>query len=279
MAAFSDEHDLNESDYAIGYIDVAARNIVELQDCTGSTGCSGLLLVNGHVAFDLNFVQAQNPGGSTEALVIPVRLPDCRYVPKVCVALLPPDTDSAATDDAARALLIGLGVIKPLDPSGPNKLNPAAQLLNVTPLLPVEVTSLYDNSGVAPNGLPPLYLSSAVVSQVGNQYVFDGYFFRTDSGIVFSDVFEGLIDVSVPDRPRAGLRRRYQQPAEMGCDFDRVGAGQGRRRPLQRLDDQRRLHQPDEGRRHAPVALLDQPRDGAPRPMGRRSRASRPKSP
>jgi hypothetical protein len=187
----------NESDYAIGYIDVAARNIIELQDCTGTEGCSVIPPVNGNVAFDLSGVQAQNPGGSTEAQVIPVRLPDCRYIPQACLDLLPPASDTAATDDGKRALLIGLGVIKPLDPSGPNKLNPAAQLLNVTPLLPVEVTSLYDTSGVAPNGLPPLYLSARWRGQAGNDYLFDGYFFRTDSGVVFSDVFEGLIDVSV----------------------------------------------------------------------------------
>ena len=36
----ADPNGTNESDYAIGYIDVAARNIIELQDCTGPTGCS-----------------------------------------------------------------------------------------------------------------------------------------------------------------------------------------------------------------------------------------------
>ncbi len=90
------------------------------------------------MAFDLNSVNAQNPtaGGSTEALVIPVHLPDCRYIPKTCLNLLPPENDTPATINDARSLLIGFGVIKPLDPSGPNRLNPAAQLLNVTPLLP-----------------------------------------------------------------------------------------------------------------------------------------------
>lgn len=187
----------NESDFAIGYIDVAAQNIVELQDCVGTAGCSVVPPVDGHVAFNLNGVQAQNPGGSTEALVIPVRLPDCRYLPQVCVALLPPASDSAATDDAARDLLIGLGVIKSLDPSGPNKLNPAAQLLNVTPLLPPEVTSLYDASGTPPGGLPPMYIGARWRGQSINNYLIDGFFFKTDTGVVFSNVFEGLIDVSV----------------------------------------------------------------------------------
>ena len=37
-------------------------------------GCPVVPPVDGHVAFDLNGVQAQNPGGSTEAIVIPVQL-------------------------------------------------------------------------------------------------------------------------------------------------------------------------------------------------------------
>ena len=96
-------------------------------------------------------MQVANPGGSTEALVIPVQFPDCRYVPQACLDLLPPAGDTAASDDARRALLIGLGVIKTLDPYGADKLNPAAQLLNVTPLLPAEVTSLFDASGTPPD--------------------------------------------------------------------------------------------------------------------------------
>ena len=187
----------SNSDYSIGYIDVAgADGVIELQDCADAEGCP-VATVGGKVAFSLNSVQVTNPGGSTEARVIPVKLPDCRYIPQVCLDLLPPVGDTAATDDAARAILISLGVIKPLDPSGPNKLNPAAQQLNVKPLLPADVTSLFDTSGTPPNGLPSLYLSSRWRGQSINGYWFDGFFFRTDSGVVFSDVFEGLIDVSV----------------------------------------------------------------------------------
>ncbi len=185
----------SDSDYAIGFIDAAAANVVELQDCAGPSGCP-IATVGGNVAFSLNSMQVQNPGGSTEAVVIPVRLPDCRYIPQACIGLLPPAGDSAASDDAARALLIGLGVIRPLNPSGPDKLHPAAQLLNVTPLLPPEVTALFDASGKPPNGLPPMYLASSWRGQAINGHWFDGFFFKTDSGVVFSDVFEGLIDVS-----------------------------------------------------------------------------------
>ena len=179
----------NDSDYAIGFIDVAAETTLDLVDCADPEGCTVT------TGFNLSSVQVQNPGGSTEALVIPVNFPDCRYVPHACLDLL--GGGSAPSDDAARAILIGLGVIKTLDPSGPNKLNPAAQMLNVTPLLPAAVTSLFDSSGVPPEGLPPLYIASRWRGQSVNDYRIDGHFFKTDATIEFSDVFDGLIDVSV----------------------------------------------------------------------------------
>jgi len=185
----------NDSDYAIGSIEIESQIVVELQDCTGVTGCPVIPPVDGHVAFNLNGVQAQNPGGSTEAIVIPVTLPDCRYIPKTCLIQL---TGSApATDDAARNLLITMNVIKPLDPTGPDKLSPGAELLNATKLLPVEVTSQFDSSGTPPAGLPPLYIGSRWKGQSGKGHLIHGYFFKTDSGLKFTDVFEGLIDVSV----------------------------------------------------------------------------------
>ena len=92
----------NDSDYAIGSIEIESQIVVELQDCSGPTGCPVIPPVDGHVAFDLTGVQAQNPGGSTEAIVIPVTLPDCRYIPKTCLNQLPPANDTPATDDAAR---------------------------------------------------------------------------------------------------------------------------------------------------------------------------------
>lgn len=186
----------NNSDYALGFIDVAAQRIVELQDCAGETGCP-VSTVGGTVGFSLNSMQASNAGGSTEALVIPVQVPDCRYVPRACLDLLPPAGDTPATDDAARSALIALGVIKSLDTYGADKLKPATQILNVTPLLPPEVTSLFDASGTPPGGLPPLYVGQRWRGQAVNDFRIDGYFFKTETGVVFSDVFGGLIDVSV----------------------------------------------------------------------------------
>jgi hypothetical protein len=148
------------------------------------------------VSASLNSLDITNPGGSTDATVIRVKIPDCRYIPQACLALLPPAGDSAANDDAARARLIALGVIKPLTSYGADKLKPAAQLLNATKLLPSEVTSHFDSSGKPPNGLPPMYIGPRWRGQAGNDYWIDGLFFVTEAGVVFRDTFEGLFDVS-----------------------------------------------------------------------------------
>ncbi len=186
----------NKSDYAIGFIDVAASGVIDLADCADAAGCP-VASVGGEVGFSLSSMEVTNPGGSTEATVIPVRLPDCRYIPQVCLDLLPPAGDSAGTDDARRALLIALGVIKPLDPWGPHKLNPAAQLLNVTPLLSPAVLAQFDGSGEPPDGIPPLYIAARWRGQAINDFWFNGYFFKPDADVQFSETFDGLIDVSV----------------------------------------------------------------------------------
>jgi hypothetical protein len=180
-----------QSDYAIGNIDIEAQIVVDLGGCAGTTGCE---VTQG---FKLNSMHANNPGGSLEALAIPVIVPDCRYIPRTCLDLLPPAGDTPATDNAARAELINLGVIKSLDPTGPNKLHPATQLFDVTRLFSTEITTLFDSSGVPPNGLPPLWIDSRWKAQLAKDHLIHGFFFKTDSGIMFTDVFEGLIDVSV----------------------------------------------------------------------------------
>jgi len=180
----------NDSDYSIGSIAIEAQIIVDLGDCVGTEGCE---VTQG---FNLNSLHANNPGGSLEAIVIPVVLPDCRYIPRTCLDQLPPAGDTPAADNDARAALINLGVIKSLDPTGPNKLHPATQLLNVTKLFSTEITSQFDSSAAPPTGLPPLWIDSRWKAQLTKGHLIHGFFFRTDSGVRFTDVFEGLIDVS-----------------------------------------------------------------------------------
>jgi hypothetical protein len=180
----------NNSDYSIGFVDLEEENLLELLDCSGPDGCEV------DEGFNFNSMNVTNPVGSTLARAIEVELLDCRYIPRTCLDQLPPTGDTPATDDAARQLLITKGVIKSLDAGGPNELKPATQLLNVTKLLPPEVTSLFDTSGTPPDGLPPLWIDSRWKGQLAKNHRIPGFFFKTDSGIRFSDVFEGEIDVS-----------------------------------------------------------------------------------
>jgi hypothetical protein len=180
----------NNSDYAVGYIDLEDENLINLLDCSGPDGCD---VDDG---FSFNSMNVSNPGGSTLARAIEVELLDCRYIPKACLDQLSVGDATPATDNARRQKLIDMDVIKSLDPSGPNKLHPATQLLNVTKLLPPEVTSQFDSSGVPPGGLPPLWIDSRWKGQGAKQHVIPGFFFKTASGIQFIDVFEGEIDVS-----------------------------------------------------------------------------------
>jgi hypothetical protein len=180
----------SNSDYSIGYIDIEAQTIINLGTCVGTEGCE---VADG---FNLNSMNSSNPGGSLDTIVIPVLLPDCRYIPRTCLDQLPPVGDTPATDNAARALLITKGVIKSLDEDGPNELHPATQLLNVTKLFSTDITSLFDTTGVPPNGLPPLWIDKRWKAQSAKDHYIHGFFFKTANGVQFTDVFEGLIDVS-----------------------------------------------------------------------------------
>jgi hypothetical protein len=109
-----------------------------------------------------------------------VDLPDCRYIPDACKALL------GVTD------LIAAGVV--VDPDGIG--HPAAQYLNVTPLLDEDVTSLYDNSGVPPNGLPALLISPSFRAQAEGGHIFQAFFVKPEPGLTFTGTFEGEFDVA-----------------------------------------------------------------------------------
>jgi hypothetical protein len=183
----------NDSDFSVGMVDVGPGVVVKLADCADEDGCV-VARVNGQVAASFSSLEFTGDEDAVTRVFQP-RLPDCRYIPQVCRDMLL-EAAPAVGDAAAREFLIGLGVIIPLDPSGPNRLKPAAQRLNVTPLLPAEITSLFDSSGQAPDGLPPLLIGTRWHGQAANDYWFDALFFKTDAGVVFRDTFEGLIDVS-----------------------------------------------------------------------------------
>ena len=82
-------------------------------------------------------------------------------------------------------------------PDGTNNscLPPSALVLNVTPLLPSDVTDAFDDSGAPPNGLPRLLVSRQYRAQSRNNFLFDALFVMPAPGVQFAGVFGGEYDV------------------------------------------------------------------------------------
>ncbi len=153
---------------------------IDLEDC--SVNCTLLTNDDGIAAASLVTVRLANGSNSGATLFQIKGIPDCRYAsePNFPVAL------STICGSAA-------GVI--VDPG--NVGSPAAQLLNVTPLLPKEVRSLFDDSGVPPNGLPPLLISRQYRAQARTNFAFEAFFAVTEAGVRFRDTFTAEFDVPV----------------------------------------------------------------------------------
>lgn len=164
---------------------VAPGIVIDLVDCAGD--CALVFGAGGRPAATLSGVVL----ASQESLMtlFQVRnIPDCRYIPDTCRSLL------GVTN------LVAAGII--VDPEGTG--NPAAQLLNVTPLLPAEITNLFEQSG----GLPDMLVSRQYRGQARHGFLFEAFFARTEDGVVFRDTFVGEFDVAT----LAG--------AELGCTLN-----------------------------------------------------------
>jgi hypothetical protein len=124
--------------------------------------------------------------------------PDCRYIPEVCATLLGgPD----GSPEAAVGFLVGENVIKlaPDETSGcwvPSVAgcNPGGWRLNVTPLLPDEITTLFDDSGAPPNGLPEMLFSRQYRAQKANNFTWEALFAVLEAGVIFEGTFEAFYD-------------------------------------------------------------------------------------
>ena len=179
-------------------------------DTAGLGGCTLVPANDGKAAAKFGSLKLASSSTASGIEVFQVTdLPDCRWLPLVCYDLLAdPKAVLTGTDlekeRAAKNALISAGWIVPLVPLVPlttatdpnwDGYKPATQLLNVTPLLPEDVTSKFDDGGVPPNGLPDLYISNRY--RAANEYLhyFGGVFIKAQEGLAFKETFAGEFDV------------------------------------------------------------------------------------
>jgi hypothetical protein len=162
---------------------------IDLSKCAPSTdpnskGCPLLKDSNGTVAAYLSNVKLVDTTKSGLTLFQVKGIPDCRYV------------EQPEFPTALKAVCKPNGVLNPALIEGPAGIA-AAQRLNVTPLLPREITGQFDASGLPPKGLPRLLISPQYRGQKRNGYVFEALFAISQPGVQFLDTFGGEFDVGL----------------------------------------------------------------------------------
>jgi hypothetical protein len=165
---------------APGGATLAPGIVVDLTECAGS--CT--YLKNGQGTPAASFVGVKLASGSeSDATVFLIEgIPDCRQV-------LDPDFPPGLVQTCADA-----NAVVTL-PGAPN--HPAAQLLDLTKLFPFEILSLFDSSGVPPEGLPPLLVSRQYRGQRQNHFLFNAFLYLTEPGVHFQDNFTAEYDVPI----------------------------------------------------------------------------------
>ena len=202
---------LSTSPTAPDALTVAPGNSIDLSQCPDATQkCIVILAADGTSAATVDSVKLKD-GSPTGVTVYHIKgLIDCRYAPKDCSDLLGvPPIGTPVNDKAYMEGLIQQGIIIPLDPSKPslakNRYRPAAQLLNVTPMLPEDVTSLFSETG----GLPPLQISRTYRGTALNNFRFDALFYKKPQGQTFIDTL--FSDIEVAKLSSTGLELGCQQ--------------------------------------------------------------------
>jgi hypothetical protein len=155
---------------------------IDLSKCASADGCTLVAGGNGQRLASLSSVRlASTAKGMTLYQV--QRMPDCRWIPNA----------QGCTPDAV---------------SGGEEGRPETQYLNITPLLPKEVTDQF-----APGELPAMVISPQYRAQAQNDFYFEAFFGVTQKGVVFQDVFSlefevGQLNASIGDGTNDG---------ELGC--------------------------------------------------------------
>ena len=154
---------------------------IDLGDCT--VNCTYLKDEDGTPAASFLAVKLQT-GSNSDATVFQVEgIPDCRQAGRPG---FPAELEQICADADGAVVTL---------PGAPD--HPAAQLLNLTALFPLEILSLFDESGIPPAGLPPLLVSRQYRGQKRNGFVFNAFFYVTEPGVHFRDNFTAEYDVPV----------------------------------------------------------------------------------
>jgi hypothetical protein len=176
---------------------VAPGIVIDLADCAVS--CIIVYDDAGTRAASLHGVQL----ASTQSLMTLFQvkgIPDCRWAPALCAGLPANVRGQVVLDEA--------GALVPLDDSRLGTIDANQLYLNVTPLLPLEITGLFDGSGTPPNGLPRMLISPQYRGQEQAGFTFEALVGITEPGVKFKEVFEFEFDV---------LKLAGQQ---LGCGYD-----------------------------------------------------------
>ena len=153
---------------------------IDLGDCAGT--CPYLKNQDGDVAASFIGVQL-NTGSEDNATAFQILdVPDCRQ--KLNTAF--PAAMKAVCDAHPGAVV---------DPD--NVGHPAAQLLNVTELLPPDVLEIINTSGNLPGGLPDLLISRQYIATIRTDFLFDLFLYITEPGVHFQGNFVAEYDVPV----------------------------------------------------------------------------------
>jgi hypothetical protein len=170
---------------------VAPGTGIDLRAC--GLECAIINDSHGQPAAQLSEIQLAE-GSSFSATVFQVKdIPDCRYAFKdgfpVAKRSLCASKPGVVVGPDGNDITFGEGGF------GNTQLPPAALFLNVTPLLPKDVTSAFDNSGVAPKGLPKLLISGQYRGQAINSYLFGAMFVVPNPNVHYKGTFGGEYNV------------------------------------------------------------------------------------
>jgi hypothetical protein len=177
----------------------------DLRDCETDGSCTFITGAEGASAATLqDIVVASAESGVT--VFQAKNVPFCPYKPLTCLELLDPwEPGPQPTREDALDQLVGLDVLYRVAGSLSSDYRPEVFIFNATPVLPKEILDRFDDSGMPPDGLPPLWMLPDFRAQIKNDFVFEALFFVTEART--DDVLTLTLEVA-----------QLQGYPELGCE-------------------------------------------------------------